>query len=228
MSHIPRIPVPSLQPAVTLPHGLLRPAGGDWQAGIWVVIRSFSLLLSARRGLTLDPSTQLFQSHRAPTLQPDQLRQTSFCQQPGLSSLNCEAKSRAEARFQTSGSLFPAELIPIPICVFQFWDEPRWDWEFLRHQRPRDSQTDGRSYNSQHQPFLLVCLQQRLHHQLSRVSGWWLFPVGRSECVWICLCVCVRVCVRMQQRKRCMPVFLLAHSCLALQPAASGCPLCCT
>lgn len=65
--------------------------------------------------------------------------------------------------------------------MFQFWDEPWWDWEFLWYQRPRDCQTDGRSHNSQHQPFLLVCLQQRLHHQLSRVSGWWLFPVGLSK-----------------------------------------------
>lgn len=80
------------------------------------------------------------------------------------------------------------------MCVFQFWDEPRWDREFLRYQRPRDSQTDGGPHNSQHQPFLLVRLQQRLHHQLSRVSGWWLCSLwsGLSVFGFGSVCVCSR------------------------------------
>lgn len=90
--------------------------------------------------------------------------------------------------------------------MFQFWYEPWWDREFLRYQRPRDSQTDGRSYNSQHQPVFLVCLQQRLHHQFSRVSGWWLFPVELSECVWICLHMCV--CAAEKKVHACFPAHL--------------------
>lgn len=54
--------------------------------------------------------------------------------------------------------------------VSQFRDEPRWDRELLRDQRSRDSQADGGPYHSQHQPFLLVSLQQGLYHQLFGVS----------------------------------------------------------
>lgn len=142
---------------------------------------------------------------------------------PQSSSLNCPARSHLNCainyHFQTRWSFLPAALIPLLIYffLFQFWDEPWWDWEFLRYQRSRDSQTDGCSYNSQHQPFLLVCLQQRLHHQLSRVSGWygwWLFPVG------LCVCVCA------QQRRKvhsCFPFLLTAVSLYNPLPLAGPC-----
>ncbi|XP_061553595.1 A disintegrin and metalloproteinase with thrombospondin motifs 6 isoform X2 [Phycodurus eques] len=63
----------------------------------------------------------------------------------------------------------------------QLRHEPRRHRQLVRHQRPRDGQADGGAHHGQHQPLLLVGLQQRLHHQLSRLCVF--DSSGRGTCL---------------------------------------------
>lgn len=63
----------------------------------------------------------------------------------------------------------------------QFWYEPWWNWKFLWDERSWSSKTYGSSHYCEYQSFFLVCVQSRLHHQLSRVSNLWRVMINCSR-----------------------------------------------
>lgn len=118
----------------------------DWQAGIRIVIRMFSFLQSSSQLLAFDPDglcLHLFHSQKKPFLynlaKGDIVAVETSCGRPELPKLVITLRVKWEGRFDWNEW---ARLMTPPLhgfLVSQLWNEPRWNWEHLRDQRPWDS-----------------------------------------------------------------------------------------